>query len=86
MGVAAITVRDCYLPKEKAIADLKNIFWCVLTIIAVFSRMRGNKILERFTVQDFNTPHSCDYRYKEFYCKVIRRKKLDLRSDIEKML
>ena len=25
--------------------------------------MRGNKILERFTVQDFNTPHSCDYRY-----------------------
>ena len=32
-------------------------------IIAVFSRMRGNKILERFTVQDFNTPHSCDYRY-----------------------
>ena len=32
-------------------------------IIAVFSRMRGNKILERLTVQDSNTPHSCDYRY-----------------------
>ena len=32
-------------------------------IIAVFSRIRGNKILERFTVQDCNTPHSCDYRY-----------------------
>ena len=31
--------------------------------IAVFSRMRGNKILERLTVQDSNTPHSCDYRY-----------------------
>ena len=25
--------------------------------------MRGNKILERLTVQDSNTPHSCDYRY-----------------------
>jgi hypothetical protein len=33
-------------------------------IIAVFSRIRGNKILERSTVQDCNTPHSCDYRYK----------------------
>jgi hypothetical protein len=32
-------------------------------LIAVFSRMRGNKILERLTVQDSNTPHSCDYRY-----------------------
>ncbi len=32
--------------------------------IAVFSRMRGNRILERLTVQDCNTPHSCDYRYK----------------------
>ena len=31
--------------------------------IAVFSRMRGNRILERLTVQDCNTPHSCDYRY-----------------------
>jgi len=31
--------------------------------VAVFSRIRGNKILERFTVQDCNTPHSCDYRY-----------------------
>ena len=31
--------------------------------IAVFSRMRGNKILERLTVKDSNTPHSCDYRY-----------------------
>jgi len=34
-----------------------------LPLIAVFSRIRGNKILERFTVQDCNTPHSCDYRY-----------------------
>jgi hypothetical protein len=32
--------------------------------IAVFSRMRGNKILKRLTVKDSNTPHSCDYRYK----------------------
>ena len=32
--------------------------------IAVFSRMRGNRILERLTAQDCNTPHSCDYRYK----------------------
>ena len=31
--------------------------------IAVFSRMRGNRILERLTAQDCNTPHSCDYRY-----------------------
>jgi hypothetical protein len=28
--------------------------------------MRGNKILERLTVQDSNTPHSCDYRYITF--------------------
>jgi len=34
--------------------------------IAVFSHMRGNKILERLTVQDSNTPHSCDYRYIYF--------------------
>ena len=34
-----------------------------INIIAVFSRIRGNKILERFTVQDCNTPHSRDYRY-----------------------
>ena len=33
-------------------------------VIAVFSRVRGNKILERLTVKDSNTPHSCDYRYK----------------------
>ena len=33
------------------------------SFIAVFSRIRGNKILERFTVQDCNTPHSRDYRY-----------------------
>ena len=33
--------------------------------IAVFSRMRGNRILEKLTVQDCNTPHSCDYRYKK---------------------
>ena len=25
--------------------------------------MRGNKILERLTVKDSNTPHPCDYRY-----------------------
>ena len=25
--------------------------------------MRGNRILERLTAQDCNTPHSCDYRY-----------------------
>jgi hypothetical protein len=28
--------------------------------------MKGNKILEKLTVQDFNTPHSCDYRHKDF--------------------
>jgi hypothetical protein len=28
--------------------------------------MRGNKILEKLTVQDSNTPHSCDYRYNHF--------------------
>ena len=33
--------------------------------IAVFSRVRGNKILERLTVKDSNTPHSCDYRYND---------------------
>jgi len=38
----------------------------MISLIAVFSRMRGNKILERLTVQDSNTPHSCDYRYKQF--------------------
>jgi predicted nucleotidyltransferase len=37
--------------------------------IAVFSRMRGNKILERLTVQDSNTPHSCDYRYIDLLVK-----------------
>ena len=36
-----------------------------MLIIAVFSRMRGNIILERLTVQDCNTPHSCDYRYMQ---------------------
>ena len=36
---------------------------CRIDIIAVFSRMRGNRILERLTAQDCNTPHSCDYRY-----------------------
>ena len=41
---------DAYKPYEKS-------------DIAVFSRMRGNRILERLTVQDCNTPHSCDYRY-----------------------
>ena len=37
------------------------------SLIAVFSRMRGNKILERLSVQDSNTPHSCDYRYNAIY-------------------
>ena len=32
-------------------------------LIAVFSRMRGNKFSERLAVQDSNTPHLCDYRY-----------------------
>ena len=32
--------------------------------IAVFSRMRGDKFSERLAVQDSNTPHLCDYRYK----------------------
>ena len=44
----------------EAIAELDRVF---THIIAVFSRIRGNKILERFTVQDCNTPHSRDYRY-----------------------
>ena len=39
-----------------------NIIWTAV-VIAVFSRMRGNKILERLTVKDSNTPHPCDYRY-----------------------
>ena len=39
--------------------------------IAVFSRMRGNKILERLTVKDSNTPHPCDYRYNAKYCESI---------------
>ena len=38
-------------------------FPLVSLFIAVFSRMRGNRILERLTVHDCNTPHSCDYRY-----------------------
>ena len=42
-----------------------------LDYIAAFSRMRGNKILERLTVQDSNTPHSCDYRYNSF-CEDIK--------------
>jgi acyl carrier protein len=29
--------------------------------------MRGNKILERLTVKDSNTPHSCDYRYNQVF-------------------
>jgi hypothetical protein len=42
-----------------------------LSIIAVFSRMRGDKILERLTVQDSNTPHSYEYRYKAI-CSSIK--------------
>ena len=35
--------------------------------------MRGNKILERLTVKDSNTPHSCDYRYinTESVCELL---------------
>ena len=48
-----------YGKKDKdAIKELKR-------DIAVFSRMRGNKILERLTVKDSNTPHPCDYRYSK---------------------
>jgi len=50
--------------------------------IAVFSRMRGNKILERLTVQDSNTPHSCDYRYKVFYKPEKLRSVGDILGDI----
>ena len=36
--------------------------------------MRGNKILERLTVKDSNTPHSCDYRYMSaITCLIISR-------------
>ena len=45
--------------------DISAIAALVGFIIAVFSRMRGNKILERLTVKDSNTPHPCDYRYKD---------------------
>lgn len=45
------------------VGQLRAEFLKVLILIAVFSRIRGNKILERFTVQDCNTPHSRDYRY-----------------------
>jgi hypothetical protein len=41
----------------------ENILALLEITIAVFSRMRGNKILERLTVKDSNTPHPCDYRY-----------------------
>jgi len=52
-----------------------NVKNCKSDHIAVFSRMRGNKILERLTVQDSNTPHSCDYRYNEQkYVKKIAKK------------
>jgi len=34
-----------------------------LNLIAVFSRMRGNKFSERLAVQDSNTTHLCDYCY-----------------------
>jgi len=32
--------------------------------------MRGNRILERLTAQDCNTPHSCDYRYSALKAKI----------------
>jgi len=47
------------IPTPELLAE----FAAEMNNIAVFSRIRGNKILERFTVQDCNTPHSCDYRY-----------------------
>ena len=51
-------------------------------VIAVFSRVRGNKILERLTVKDSNTPHSCDYRYMlceiEGYIWVLGQKELPI--------
>ena len=46
--------------------DKMAIYTLFLQHIALFSRMRGNKILERLTVKDSNTPHPCDYRYKNF--------------------
>jgi len=47
------------------IKDIPNVKLIIGDIIAVFSCMRGNKILGRLTVQDSNTPHSCDYRYND---------------------
>ena len=50
--------------------------------IAAFSRMRGNKILERLTVQDSNTPHSCDYRYNLLLTRVAETSTLIKSSSI----
>ena len=54
------------LPSNEQVGNWRNVqTWLEEAgYIAVFSRMRGNRILERLTAQDCNTPHSCDYRYK----------------------
>ena len=49
--------------QAKEIEDIPYGIHSRYSFIAVFSRVRGNKILERLTVKDSNTPHSCDYRY-----------------------
>ena len=38
--------------------------------------MRGNKILKRLTVKDSNTPHSCDYRYNEYFALLKKNRKI----------
>jgi len=58
---------NSYIIAPEAMSDLEQIidYLAMDNVIAVFSRMRGNRILERLTVQDCNTPHSCDYRYNK---------------------
>ena len=53
-AIVEVDTDSCYVLTEETIE---------ISDIAVFSRVRGNKILERLTVKDSNTPHSCDYRY-----------------------
>jgi uncharacterized protein YjbI with pentapeptide repeats len=57
----AVLVRLIFL-KQKI--KKRYIYSSQKSYIAVSSRMRGNKISERLAVQDSNTPHSYDYRYK----------------------
>ena len=57
-GKAELVVQDAEFYQK-----LLNSIEYLESIIAVFSRVRGNKILERLTVKDSNTPHSCDYHY-----------------------